>query len=60
MEPEEYVGKEQDLVIVEREKGKSENLEVYEYQVSGKTPKYIDNFHGVIYKLFSSAEHDFY
>ena len=35
-------------------------MQVYEYQVSGKTPKYIDNDSGLIYKLFSTAEYQFY
>ena len=35
-------------------------MEVYGYQVSGKTPKYIDNIHGNIYKLFSDSQYAFY
>jgi hypothetical protein len=35
-------------------------LEVYEFQVSGKTPKYIDNVNGTIYKQFSLPEYQFY
>ena len=39
---------------------KEEQFEVYQYQVSGKTPKYIDNVRGLIYKIFSKAEYEFY
>lgn len=48
------------LVITRLEHKKSEKIEVYEYQVSGKTPKYIDNIHGLIYKKYSQSEYEFY
>ena len=47
-------------VMTEQFSGKPMYLEIYQFQVSGKTPKYINNVNGRIYKEFSETEHAFY
>ena len=37
-----------------------QQLQVYEYQVSGKTVKFVDNERRVLYKTYSPSEHKFY
>lgn len=39
---------------------KSDGLQIFPYQISGKKPKYIDNESGLVYKLSSKAEISFY
>ena len=47
-------------LVIEKFTEKPTNLEVYEFQVSGKTPKYIDNVKGIIFKEYSEVEYQFY